>query len=170
MSHCLDFPPALPEHLDLVDETEARRADYLDNCMLSQGIDWAQLQTIAKFWLVCEAPAEQVIIAERSTIPLMGVVISGVMRAEKVDSSGEHRELARFGKGRIFGEMAMLDNEPASASVVAASDARLLLLSVCAMEQLCEEYPGAALSMIKTIARQISQKLRHTSGRLVDLM
>ncbi len=48
MSHCLEFPPALPEHLEPVDETEARRVDDLDNCMLSQGIDCAQLRTVAR--------------------------------------------------------------------------------------------------------------------------
>jgi len=165
-----DPDSGLPEQLEKIEKNAQQRAEYLDESILVRDMKWPQIISIAVYWQVCRAAAGCVVIAEGTHAPLMGVVISGQMRAEKLDSTDTPRELARFGKGRIFGELAMMDGEPASASVVADSESTLLVLTAAAFEKLRADHPPTALIMVMTIARQISQKLRSTSGRLVDLM
>jgi signal transduction histidine kinase len=59
--------------------------------------------------------------------------------------------------GEIFGEMALLENQPRSASIVALEDTRLLELSRSRFEQLLGEQPAISRSIMEVL----SARLRH---------
>jgi len=162
--------PHLPEQLELTDEDLARRAAWLDETMLSRGLQWRQIETLAGYWQACRATAGKTVLPEGWRPPFMGIIIVGKLRAEKLDSAGTPRPLAEFGPGKIFGEMSLVDGEPASAGVVALEQAVLLALTAERFECLRAEQPSIALSLLTTLARLLSQKLRATSGKLVDLL
>ena len=65
--------------------------------------------------------------------------------------------LASLGPGKVFGEMAVLDNQPRSASAVASRRVDLLAVEG---RRLMEEYPHLSVKLLLNLARELSDKLR----------
>ncbi|MBC6699881.1 cyclic nucleotide-binding domain-containing protein [Hymenobacter puniceus] len=79
-----------------------------------------------------------------------------VVYAGEVDILDGPRQLARFGKGECFGELALFDAEPRSASAVAAGPARLLRLDQEDFYELMEERG----EVLRNVVRVLCQRLR----------
>jgi hypothetical protein len=79
-----------------------------------------------------------------------------VVYAGEVDILDGHRQLARFGKGECFGELALFDAEPRSASAVAAGPARLFRLDQEDFYELMEERG----EVLRNVVRVLCQRLR----------
>jgi HEAT repeat protein len=75
---------------------------------------------------------------------------------------GTERELARLGPGECFGEMALFDDSPRSATAQAASDATLLTLERSRFLTLVAQRPEIAVE----ICRVLSLRLREANERL----
>ena len=65
------------------------------------------------------------------------------------------RELARLGRGEIVGELSVLDGEPRSATVRAASDADLYFVGRDAFLELCDSSPALVQSLLRSMARRL---------------
>jgi CRP-like cAMP-binding protein len=65
--------------------------------------------------------------------------------------------LAKLGPGQFFGEMAILDNQPRSAEVVAAKPSRCLIVSEWSFKALISENPKIALNMLQEFARRLRE-------------
>jgi CRP/FNR family transcriptional regulator, cyclic AMP receptor protein len=70
--------------------------------------------------------------------------------------------LERAGPGSIFGEMALIDDAPRSATVVAKTASRLVAVDRRQFEFMVTETPYFALAVMKVLA----DRLRKTSGRI----
>ena len=69
---------------------------------------------------------------------------------------GKTTLLATIGAGEFFGEMALVDGGPRSASAVAAEDkTRLIVLDRARLVELFREKPEIGLSIIQTLCRRI---------------
>ena len=77
-----------------------------------------------------------------------------------LDGSGTTLETA--GPGSIFGELALVDDEPRSATVVAKTACRLVTVNRRRFEYMVQETPFFALAVMKVIA----DRLRKTSARI----
>ncbi|MBI4197196.1 MAG: cyclic nucleotide-binding domain-containing protein, partial [Deltaproteobacteria bacterium] len=53
----------------------------------------------------------------------------------------------RHRQGGMFGEMALVNNTPRSATVTALTEARVLRLPASELEPLMERYPGVAIAL-----------------------
>jgi CRP-like cAMP-binding protein len=72
------------------------------------------------------------------------------------------RTVVHLGAGQIFGEMALVDRGPRSATVKAASDTtRVLVIHQDDFERLCEENHHLGFIVMRNIAADLSFKLRH---------
>ena len=78
------------------------------------------------------------------------VVVEG---SASVSIGGEAR--ATIGPGDSFGEMALLDEGPRSATIVAATDLRCLALSGWEFKPFVEENPSVAWAMLQTLAGRL---------------
>jgi CRP-like cAMP-binding protein len=67
------------------------------------------------------------------------------------------------GPGSIVGELALIDDEPRSASAVAKTDCRLVAVDRRRFEYLVQETPLFSLSVMKVLA----DRLRRTDARIV---
>jgi CRP/FNR family transcriptional regulator, cyclic AMP receptor protein len=73
-------------------------------------------------------------------------------------------ELERVGRGGIFGEMALVDGAPRSASATALSDGEIVLISQERFRYLIHEVPYFALEVMRVMA----DRLRATTQRALS--
>jgi len=78
-------------------------------------------------------------------------------------------EAGTFGPGTIFGEVALLDPGPATATVAAAGPASVLGLARVAVEELRAAHPRAASSVLQALAFVLSERIRRASDWLGEL-
>ncbi len=82
--------------------------------------------------------------------------------------SGSSKRVATFCPGMAFGEMALLDGAPRSASVYADSDCECDVLSLPAFDQLSDTQPGIKIAVLKNLGLGFSTRLRE-ANRLLSL-
>ena len=66
-----------------------------------------------------------------------------------------NRTLQVLGDGEIFGEMALVDNEPRSASIVAETDCTVVPIGEKQFLFMTSEAPYFALSVMKVLVRRL---------------
>lgn len=67
------------------------------------------------------------------------------------------RKLATLGAGQYFGELSLLDRGPRSATVVADTDMRLLVLGQREFNGVLDEVPGLAHKLLRTMATRLRE-------------
>ena len=72
--------------------------------------------------------------------------------------------LATLGPGEVFGEMAVLDNQPRSASALATSTAELFAFDG---HRLLDDFPHLSVKLLRYLARELSRRLRE-ADMLID--
>lgn len=92
------------------------------------------------------------------------VVFDGFVEVLRAGVTPEQapRTVVHLGAGQIFGEMALVDRGPRSATVKAASDTTsVLVIHQDDFERLCEENHHLGFIVMRNIAADLSFKLRH---------
>src|SRR5208283_59788 len=95
----------------------------------------------------------------------MFLIMSGELRARTMIGEQE-TILTTLGPGDFFGEMALFDQGPRSADVVANVDSTLLRLSAGAFQRLTREAPALAAPFLQATARTLSARIRADNKRL----
>ena len=90
----------------------------------------------------------------------MYLIRSGKIRIVK-DLEGTQKTLAVIGEGEFFGEMALLDKRPRSASAIAETDAKLIIVDRNAFLSSVNKNP-----FIKYIIETLTTRLRKTNNML----
>jgi SulP family sulfate permease len=93
----------------------------------------------------------------------------GAVRIELPVGKDRHRTLAYFGRGNFFGEMGFLDPRPRSANAVATVKTDLFVLERTAFDQICQERPLLAETILGRIAAVLANRLRRTDVELRNL-
>ncbi len=110
-------------------------------------------------------PAGAVIFEEGDPGSRLYVIQAGQVRVVK-RTGGRAVTLARLGPGEFFGEMALLDRQPRSASAVVDEAARILELDEAAFERLVAERGEVALRIL----RRLSRRLREANRQIRDFL
>jgi CRP-like cAMP-binding protein len=109
-------------------------------------------QLFARFGRTCE-PGE-VLFREGDAGDTMYVIQSGSVRITKAVKD-EEKTLAILGPGEFFGEMAILNAKPRTATAVVEDEARVLVLRARTFEQMVVSNAEIAVRMIKKLARRL---------------
>lgn len=96
-------------------------------------------------------------------------IVDGVIEIRKESIDGRQTVLARFNKGASVGEMSLIENSPRSATATVIKDAELLILTTDNFERLLKSSPQVGIKILRNIAKSLSMRLRHTSGRFADI-
>ena len=110
-------------------------------------------------------PAGAVVFEEGDPGSRLYVIQAGQVRVVK-RTGGRSLTLARLGPGEFFGEMALLDQQPRSATAVVDEPARLLELDEAAFERLVLERGEVALRILK----RLSRRLREANRQIRDFL
>ncbi len=93
------------------------------------------------------------------------LIARGGVRVFLASASGQEVTLARFAPGEFFGELAVIDEEPRSATAVAFESTELLILHREEFLAYLKIRPEAAIFCLRVLAR----RLRSTDEHLGDL-
>lgn len=89
------------------------------------------------------------------------IIYSGTVHIAVMSPEGKQTILATLRKGDFFGEMAILEGEPRSASVVAAGDCKLLMLYRKPFLDILEKFPKMTIQMLIEMSKRIRRSNRH---------
>lgn len=110
-----------------------------------------------------------VVVTEGELSTEMFVVIGGELEVTKRAMDGSTVRVAMLGPGDWFGEMAILDVQPRSASVRALAPSILLSMSADQVERLLYRVALKDYSLlVMNIARELSRRLRVADGILAQ--
>ena len=82
---------------------------------------------------------------------------------------GRQRRLASFSAGTVFGEVALLDHQPRSATVEADEDLVCYILTESAFATLRREHGGVAIKLLTNLGRELSQRVRRANRTIYEL-
>lgn len=96
------------------------------------------------------------------------VIIQGKVRIQ-LDSRAKENELARLGPGQYFGELALLDGAPRSATAIAEEPSRLIGFFRPEFLEILESHGAVGTKISLQLARQTGQRLREIlSGKSIE--
>ena len=106
--------------------------------------------TIARHAETAELPAGADLIREGEPGDALFVILEG-------EASVQHEgdEVTRVGPGSYFGELALLDGAPRSATVVAGTDVRVAVLGIRMFRTLLREFPDLAEQLLVGLAAEL---------------
>ena len=84
-------------------------------------------------------------------------------------SESRNIRLATFAPGTVFGELAILDKGPRSASIVADEDLVVYSLSETDFAALRESEPAVAIKILAGLGRELSGRLRRANRTIHQL-
>jgi signal transduction histidine kinase len=129
----------------------------LEYSKLFSSLSAAELQTLQGVAKEISFPAGQQIFKEGDTGDGLYVVQDGLVQISALIGQGERRVLSRVGPGDFFGEMAVLDNEPRSASASAEIDTRVYFVPRDALLQMLERSPRLGASLVRVVSRRLRE-------------
>jgi CRP-like cAMP-binding protein len=144
-------------------------ADLLDGLELFKDFTYPELKTIAPYLTLHEVKKGEAVFNEGDAGNYMLILIEGTLAVYKGGEQGRHM-LSYEGRGRVVGEMALIDRERRSATCEAHTDCALMTLSTDGLDRLALDYPGLAYRFMFALARLLSRRLRRTSGMLVEYL
>ena len=95
----------------------------------------------------------------------MFFVIRGKVPVVNYSLTGQKITLNDISEGEYFGELAALDGQPRSASIMALTDCLIVALSPVQFVQILERHPKVTLKAL----RRLSQIVRLSTERIMDL-
>jgi CRP/FNR family transcriptional regulator, cyclic AMP receptor protein len=134
------------------------KIDRLEEVGLLSGCSRRQLRAIARISEVIEVPAASVLARAGQPGDEFFLILDGSARVEV-----SPRKRSRLEPGQYFGEMSLLDGGPRSASVLAETPVRLLVIKRRDFTTLLKEAPELTQSLLATL----SQRLRQAEANLL---
>lgn len=139
------------------------RSEYLKRVPLLRELDAKDLAKLAG------RTREEVFMAGAPIVEIgepgdcLYIVLDGTVQVVYPVETGEF-ELARLGPGDFFGEMALLNDRPRSATVRATQPVRALALDKADFREIILESPRLALSLLQAMSQRIRSADEHISG------
>ena len=151
-----------------LDKTTGEKAELLDKTKWARDWEYRNLEAFCGYLDVFEVDPGDIIFDEGSTSLFMFVIADGELDIVKENSLGEQMIIANIGSGQTVGEMSLVDGSSRSAGARASKPSTLLILPKSNFDRICSESPKLGLMIMRKIASLMSQRLRWTSGRLVE--
>jgi CRP-like cAMP-binding protein len=93
------------------------------------------------------------------------IIKKGKVKVSKTLASGKTIDIAVHSDGEYFGELAMLDNKPRTATVTAIEDTEVYIMTYWEFKALLESKPEIALSLLPVLV----ERFRETNEQLLEL-
>lgn len=109
-------------------------------------------------------PKGSVILFEDDPGDALYIVASGQVKVVLIGEDGREVILSILSAGDFFGEMALIDDEPRSAHVIATEDADLLVLRREDFQTQLKAHPAVALKLLRVLVGRLRRADRKIGG------
>lgn len=101
----------------------------------------------------------------------MYIVYSGAVEIKKRTRAGDEYTVVRLRSEHnvFFGELALIDDDKRSASVIAMEDSEFLVITKSDFMKLGDGYPSIGLPVTRSISKILASRLRKTTGDMLTL-
>jgi signal transduction histidine kinase len=127
----------------------------LQSCKLFSDLPASDLEKVLRVTRELSIAADRVVFKEGDPGDGIYIVKDGLINISAVVATGESRVLSRAGPGDVFGEMAVLDNNPRSAGAVAAEASTVYFIERAEMLCLLDSTPRLAAAVVREISRRL---------------
>jgi CRP-like cAMP-binding protein len=139
------------------------RAALLKGVDLLSGCSSQELRRLASLSTEVDAPSGTVLAQEGEPGNEFFIIVSGQAKASRNGVT-----LATLSPTAFFGELALLDGGERTATVVAETDLRLLVLSRAEFRELCRSYPSVMNKMLVELGARLRKADEMLSARAVS--
>lgn len=138
------------------------------NLLREQGLSAQELRLLAKYSREEHFDADAMIFAEGESGESLYIVVDGGVRISRMVPGMGEECLAILERGEVFGEMALIDDQPRSADARAHSNgATVFSISSALLEEVLSMDPDAAVQFLNLLCRLLCRRLRAMNERLV---
>ena len=126
------------------------KVEALKRSPLFHGLAKSELAQLAKETEDLEIGAGKVLCKEGDTAREFFVILEG-----EVEVTKDGHRLATLGPGDFFGEIALIDHSPRSATVTATTPVRFFVLTSRAFSALLDHNPGVERKVLRALAKRV---------------
>lgn len=116
--------------------------------------------------VIVKLTPNQVLFREGDVGTSMYIVMNGKIKIYHTSPKGDEKTITIFKKGDSFGELALIDGEPRSASAKALTFSELIKLDAFSFHELLQEN----YNMVKAILIELAKRIRKTNAQVQDLV
>ena len=143
---------------------------FLVTAPLFGGLDAAERGEVVRIMEVQRLQAGEEVFHEGDAGEAWYVIFEGQVSVMKSCASGPDRTLRLLGPGECFGEMAILDGSPRSATVKAATPITIFRFRRPPFEELLADGSLGAYKLVLAMARAQAQRLRQLTHQLSHVL
>jgi CRP/FNR family transcriptional regulator, cyclic AMP receptor protein len=141
-------------------------------------LDDSEVEKIAEIGINRKYTKNGIVFLEEEEGAALFIITSGRVKVVRTDDQGREVILSILGEGDFFGEMAILDGLPRSATVVSIDDSELFMIHRRDFLQLIEKSPQVAVSLLRELTRRLrksdeqikSLSLKDAVGRVANVI
>lgn len=141
----------------------------LERVNLLSALTSAEIKSINEYAQRETFPRGKIIFSEGDPGKELFIVTKGCASAYLNQPNAGNIRLATFAPGTIFGELAILDAGPRSATVVADDDVICYVLSESQFAALAKDRPLVAIKLLSGLGRELSKRLRRANQTIYQL-
>jgi diguanylate cyclase (GGDEF)-like protein len=150
---------------------EAERIpDFLAGLPLFKDMSGLEVNAVSAFLEPRRFTAGNTVFHEGESGKELFIVHYGRIGSYVTQADGTRRDVYEFTPGILFGEMAIIENEPRSATCYAKEDSELLVLDGLDFYRLVWEHPVIGVKLLSSMARVMTAWLDEASGFLGGLV
>ena|SRR3989339_92373 len=138
----------------------------LKNIPLFSNINLSDLIKLSKFLHSRKYSQNEIVFLEKEPGAGLYIVKSGSVKIFIKSLDGQERILAKLEKGCFFGEVALIDESPRSASVIALEETELLGFFRPDLMTLMDRDPRLSSQILLHLATVLGQRLRETNKEI----
>jgi len=144
--------------------------EMLDSTQMYSDFSGDDINMFAEYLHAYSAKEGAVIYQEGERAGHVCILVKGRLKVLKSVGFGEDKKLVDVRPGKSIGEMSIIDGMPNSATVMVSTTSTLLLLTKNNLQKVTLEHPALGVKLLWHFASLLSQRLRQTSGKLIDYL
>lgn len=114
-------------------------------------------------------PEQTILFNEGDIGDYLFFIVEGAVEVRIQPTDSKPIIIATFEYGSCIGEMSIVDDYPRSATIVVTEPSELLILTKNRFESICRKNPEVGIKFLRGLAKNLSVRLRKTTGRFADL-
>lgn len=145
----------------IYDEEILAKLDFLKNISLFEGIKKGQLIHVLESLQERTYLKGETIFAQGDIGRALFIVFSGKIALSRFDAAAQKSDvIAEVNPGEFFGEMALLEEMPRTATATAAEETKVFMLFKIKLDSLLFSYPKIGVVIAAQLAKILSARLR----------